>query len=231
MNTVDIFIMNKMQQIWFFWEVCIYCPGVGGLHSNIKVLDLSYNNITSISKQYFQPAILSLTHLYLSNNQIINATKDVFGNIDHLQVLDISHNQLAEIDFDTFRNTRRLQVIPFCLMRIRIYEKLCWQVLRASHNHIVEISYDLFRSLSNLRIVDFSHNKIRILPDNLFREEGLEHLDLSHNALNRIHLSSMNTMAASTLCELDLSRNSISSISHADAFAKFKVWIFFWRNM
>ncbi|KAI4459845.1 antigen bsp putative-related [Holotrichia oblita] len=178
--------------------------GVGGLHSNIKVLDLSYNNITSISKQYFQPAILSLTHLYLSNNKIINATKDVFGNIDHLQVLDISYNQLGEIDFDTFRNTRRLQI------------------LRASHNNIVEVSYDLFRSLSNLRIVDLSHNKLRILPDNLFREEGLESLDLSHNALNRIHLSSINSLAASTLCELDLSWNSISSISHSDAFAKFK---------
>ncbi|KRT80569.1 hypothetical protein AMK59_7610 [Oryctes borbonicus] len=178
--------------------------GVGGLHSNIKVLDISHNNITSISKQYFQPAVLSLTHLYLSHNKIANATKDVFGNIPHLQVLDVSHNQLVEIDFDTFRNTKNLQV------------------LYISHNNIVEVSNDLFRSLLKLRIVDFSNNNLRSLPDNLFREEGLESLDLSHNQLNRMHLASLTSSAASTLCELDLSWNGISSITHGDAFAKFK---------
>lgn len=71
---------------------------------------MSYNNITVISKNYFKPAMLSLTHLYLSHNTLYNATKDIFGNLPHLQYLDLSHNRLFEIDFDTFRNTKRLQV-------------------------------------------------------------------------------------------------------------------------
>ncbi|XP_063912433.1 chaoptin-like isoform X1 [Zophobas morio] len=183
--------------------VCIYCLGMGGLQ-NIKVLDLSFNNITLISKQFFKLVELSLTHLYLSNNRILNATKDVFGHMPHLQVLDLSHNRLYELDFDTFRNTKRLQF------------------LYASQNRIAEIPNDLFRFLTNLRIVDFSHNRLRFLPDNLFREAGLERLDVSHNLLGKLPLTSLSVASAETLCELDLSWNGISSLSHGGQLSRFR---------
>nr|XP_023026888.1 chaoptin [Leptinotarsa decemlineata] len=178
--------------------------GLGSVHSNIKILDLSHNNISSISKQFFRPVDLSLTHLYLSHNHILNATKDVFGNLRHLQWLDISHNGMYEMDFDMFRNTRKLQV------------------LIASHNHIADVPSDLFRFLTYLRLVDLSHNRLRSLPDNLFREEGLERLDISHNLLSKLPLSSMSVATAMTVCELDLSWNSISSLSHGGLLTRFK---------
>lgn len=39
-----------------------------------------------------------------------NVTRDVFGNMPHLQWLDISHNYIRELDFDAFKNTKDLQV-------------------------------------------------------------------------------------------------------------------------
>ncbi|CAH1974718.1 unnamed protein product [Acanthoscelides obtectus] len=177
---------------------------LGGVHSNIRILDLSHNNITLISKQFFRPIELSLTHLYLSHNSIWNATKDVFGSMRHLQWLDISSNGMYEMDFDMFRNTKRLQV------------------LIASHNRIADIPNDLFRFLSYLRLVDFSHNRLRFLPDSLFREEGLERLDVSHNLLSKLPLNSMSVAAAMSLCELDLSWNSISSLAHGGLLSRFK---------
>ncbi|XP_015839467.1 chaoptin isoform X1 [Tribolium castaneum] len=183
--------------------VCVYCTGLGGLQ-NIKVLDLSFNNITSVAKQFFRPVELSLMQLYLGHNKLLNATKDLFGNMPHLQVLDLSHNSLYELDFDTFRNTKKLQ----------------W--LDTSHNRISEIPNDLFRFLGNLRIVDFSHNRLRSLPDNLFRETGLERLDVSHNLLGKLPLTSLSLASAQTLSELDLSWNSISSLSHGGQLARFK---------
>ncbi|KAJ8961557.1 hypothetical protein NQ318_014809 [Aromia moschata] len=184
--------------------VCIYCTGNGGVHSNIKILDLSYNNISTISKQFFRPVELSLTHLYLHHNNMLNATREVFGNMRHLQWLDLSHNELYEMDFDMFRNTKKIQV------------------LHASHNHIADVPNDLFRFLTNLRIVDLSHNRLRFLPDNLFREEGLERLDISHNFLSKLPLSSMSVVTAMSLCEMDLSWNSISSLSHGGLLTRFK---------
>ncbi|KAJ8916973.1 hypothetical protein NQ315_008373 [Exocentrus adspersus] len=178
--------------------------GVGRIHSNIKILDLSHNNISSVSKYFFMPVELSLSHLYLSHNNILNATREVFGNLRHLQWLDVSHNGLYEMDFDMFRDTKKLQVI------------------HASNNRIADIPGDLFRFLTNLRIVDFSHNRLRFLPDNLFREEGLERLDVSHNLLTKLPLTSMSVATGLSLCELDLSWNSISSLSHGGLLSRFK---------
>lgn len=89
---------------------CAYCAGMGGLHSNIKSLDLSHNNISQVSRAFFRPAELSLTHLRMSHNSLRNATWDVFGNMPHLQWLDLRRNNLREIGWDAFRNTKRLQV-------------------------------------------------------------------------------------------------------------------------
>ncbi|RZC35020.1 hypothetical protein BDFB_001665, partial [Asbolus verrucosus] len=72
-------------------------------------------------------------------------------------------------------------------------------------------------------IVDFSHNRLRSLPDNLFRETGLERLDLSHNLIGKLPLTSLSVASAATLCELDLSWNSISSLSHGGLLVRLKV--------
>ncbi|XP_030758115.1 chaoptin [Sitophilus oryzae] len=178
--------------------------GFGGFHSNVKVLDMSYNNISLIAKQFFRPAEISLTHLYLSHNKILNATRDVFGNMPHLQWLDVSWNQIYEMDFDMFRNTKKLQVLD------------------VSYNRIADIPNDIFRFLSNLRLVNLSNNRLRSLPDNLFREEGLERLDLSNNLLSKLPLNGISTAPAHTLCELDLSANLISSLSHGGLLERFK---------
>lgn len=81
---------------------------------------------------------------------------------------------------------------------------------------------DLFRYMTHLRVVDLSNNKIKFLPENLFREEGLEQLDLSHNNLHRMPLSSISSLAALSLCELDLSGNNIPAIGDSNVFTKFK---------
>ncbi|ENN73885.1 hypothetical protein YQE_09513, partial [Dendroctonus ponderosae] len=73
-------------------------------------------------------------------------------------------------------------------------------------------------------MVDISNNRIRALPDNLFREEGLEKLDLSSNLLSKMPLNTLAIPAAQTLCELDLSWNLISSLSHGGLLERFKAW-------
>lgn len=85
-----------------------------------------------------------------------NTTKNIFGNMPHLQWLDLSHNQIDEIDFDTFKNTRKLQV------------------LRLAHNSLTDIPANLFKSVYDLRVVDMSHNHLKTLPDNLFPDDGME---------------------------------------------------------
>lgn len=101
--------------------------------------------------------------------------------------------------------------------------KIYFQGLIISNNLVAELPKDIFRNLHNLRVADFSHNRLRFLPDNLFRAEGLERLDVSHNQLSRLPLSSLSVGASATLSELDLSWNGISSLNHGDMFSKFEV--------
>ena len=154
---------------------------------------------------YFRPVEYSLTHLYLSHNELNNVTQGVFGNMPHLQWLDLSHNELVEVDFDCFRNTKNLQVLL-----------LSW-------NNIMDIPTEAFKPLKKLRIVDLSHNRLRTLPDNLFNEAYIESLDLSHNQFMRLPIKIMSMMAAGSLSTLDLSWNLLSGMHSTDAIFRLKV--------
>ncbi|XP_055716156.1 chaoptin [Phlebotomus papatasi] len=173
-------------------------------HSNIKVLDLSGNNITDINGGYFRPVEISLTHLYLNKNNLMNTTRSVLGNLQHLHWLDLSHNQIIDLDYDTFRNTRKLQYIDM------------------SHNRVADLPTELFKYITELRVVDLSNNYIRSLPENLFFDDGLEKLDLSYNWLIKVPVNAMSNVAALTLCYLDLSHNQIATIHNVDLSTKFR---------
>ncbi|XP_018348156.1 PREDICTED: chaoptin isoform X1 [Trachymyrmex septentrionalis] len=201
---------NEISKLWVNNTSFISSSVVGGnVQSNIKVLDLSYNNISDIAKYYFKPVEYSLTHLYLSNNQLRNITQDVFGNMPHLQWLDLRHNELIEIYFDCLKNTNNLQVLLF------------------SWNEIMDIPAETLRSLKKLRIVDLSHNKLRTLPDNMFTDSDIESLDLSHNQFTRLPVKSMSVTSTANLVNLDMSWNILSGIHTTDTIFRLRglVWL------
>ncbi|KYN18187.1 Chaoptin [Trachymyrmex cornetzi] len=197
---------NEISRLWVNSTSFTPSSVVGGnVQSNIKVLDLSYNNISDIAKYYFKPVEYSLTHLYLSNNQLRNITQDVFGNMAHLQWLDLRHNELIEIYFDCLKNTNNLQVLLF------------------SWNEITDIPAETLRSLKKLRIVDLSHNKLRTLPDNMFTDSDIESLDLSHNQFTRLPVKSMSVTSTANLANLDMSWNILSGIHTTDTIFRLRV--------
>lgn len=85
------------------------------------------------------------------------------------------------------------------------------------------MSSETWRNQGDLRIVDLSFNSIRNFVDSFFVSDDLEKLDLSHNLLSRIPAASLTNVAALSLCELDLSYNSIASIHSMDLSNKFRV--------
>lgn len=201
---------NKIPRLWINSTTFTPISVIGGtVQSNIKILDLSYNNISDIMKYYFKPVEYSLTHLYLSNNQLKNVTLGVFGNMPHLQWLDLRHNDVREVDFDCFKNTRNLQVLFF------------------SWNEITDIPAEALRPLKKLRIVDLSHNKLRTLPDNMFVDCNIESLDLSHNQFTRLPIKTMSLISAASLTNLDMSWNVLSGIHSTDTIFRLKslVWM------
>lgn len=91
------------------------------------------------------------------------------------------------------------------------------------HNQITELPGELFFYQTELKQLKISHNKLSFLPDNIFRHEGLEVLDLSYNSFSRIPLYSLTEQATSGLVELNLSNNIISNIVNEDQLKKIEV--------
>lgn len=131
-------------------------------------------------------------------------TRSIFGNLFHLQWLELSDNLISELDWDSFKNTKRLQVINL------------------ANNFISDVSSELFRFLNGLRVIDLSNNHLRGLSENLFPNSGLEILNLANNQLTKIPVTSINTVAAMTVCEIDLSHNHIGAIHSMDLSNKFR---------
>lgn len=167
-------------------------------------MDLSFNNVSHISRAFFRPAELSLTHLRLAYNQLRNVTWDVFGSMPHLQWLDLRSNRLREVGWDAFRDTKRMQV------------------LLLAGNELEQLHADTFRTLQQLRVVDLSDNLLRNLPDGLFFSDGLEKLEIRNNALGRAPLSALSYGAAGTLHDLDLSGNQIASLPNGEMLGRFR---------
>ncbi|XP_044018629.1 chaoptin-like [Aphidius gifuensis] len=186
----------------------MYFTSGGIIQSNIRVLDLSHNNITEIDKFYFRPVEYSLTHLYLSNNQLTNMTQLIFGNLAHLQWLDLRFNDIMEIDYDCFKNTNNIQL------------------LLLSHNNIMDIPSESFRILKKLRILDLSYNKLRALPDNMFSDIYLESLDLSHNQFMRLPTKTLFGSASQSLAYLNIAWNLISGVHTTDAISRLRSLIY-----
>uniref|UniRef100_A0A182SDA4 LRRCT domain-containing protein n=1 Tax=Anopheles maculatus TaxID=74869 RepID=A0A182SDA4_9DIPT len=174
------------------------------VHSNIRSLDFSNNNISRIVPGYFRPTELSLMKLVLRNNKLSTITRELFGTMPHLHWLDLANNEIAELEYDTLRSTRKLQV------------------LKLSHNLLTEVPSDLFRNVNSLRVLELAHNSLKYLPDNMLLSEGLERLDVSHNQFTKIPVTAMSNMAALSLCELDLSHNHIGAIHSIDLSNKFR---------
>uniref|UniRef100_A0A2H8TLK4 Chaoptin n=1 Tax=Melanaphis sacchari TaxID=742174 RepID=A0A2H8TLK4_9HEMI len=174
------------------------------VQSNIRVLDISYNNIKSIEDKYFSPMESSLSYLYMSFNNLHQVSRNVFGYLNNLIWLDLGHNNIAEVGFDSFKGSKRLQVF------------------KISHNHLADLPNDLFKGFTELRLVDLSYNKLRVLPDMFFSEDNLEVLNMAHNELSRMPVLSFSTHSAGIVRDMDLSFNTITALPVFEMFSRFK---------
>ncbi|XP_035777157.1 chaoptin-like [Anopheles albimanus] len=174
------------------------------VHSNIRSLDFSHNNISRVVGGFFRPAEQSLMRLELQHNRLGAVTRDLLGTMPHLHWLDLSANRIAEVEYDALRSLRKLQV------------------LKLSGNALTELPAELFRGVNGLRVLELAHNTLKYLPDGLVQSEGLERLDVSHNQLTKIPVTAISNLAAMALCELDLSHNHIGAIHSVDLNNKFR---------
>ena len=163
--------------------------------TNLGLLDLAYNNIKKVHP--FGKEI-TLSSLYLNNNQIEEIPADLCGFTDDVETLTFAHNKLKKIPniFDA-SSVRVMGSVDF------------------SYNDItgVDTSNGTYKGI-NASTVSLSNNKIEKFPSELFAAGSpITSIDLSGNQMRTIPKGSIKGKNAYLLQVIDLRFNKLTSLS------------------
>lgn len=183
--TCDSFFSTPLSLILFNNNIVTMDIFHGVNHSNLRVLNVDWNDLQSISILYF-PALYSL---YASNNNITNVEFGIHGH-QNLEYINLNGNQIMNIK--NFGNLPNLQWLS-----------LNYNSLTRWHDK------NLIRS-SRLYCLCLINNRLSVLS-NFTALPRLEFLDLSGNILHTIENSTFNSLPR--LATLNLTQNKISCLS------------------
>ncbi|EMD49329.1 leucine-rich repeat containing protein [Entamoeba histolytica HM-3:IMSS] len=151
------------------------------LHSNLKILTLASNKLTSFPEKGI--SYNKLKELNLSNNGISQLPNNLFTFLPYLKILKLGINQLT--------------TIPTSLGILNQLEEL-----NLSHNKLTEFPLNILKltSLTNLYL---THNYICDLPKNLSQLNNLQVVDFSSNNI----ISALPLIKCTTIKSLSMAFN------------------------
>ncbi|TMW47796.1 hypothetical protein DOY81_007134 [Sarcophaga bullata] len=155
----------------------------------VQILDLSYNDITTVDKNSFEN-FAHLKYLNLSNNALHTLDLEAFAKLRRLTELDLSNNRLEYLDERLFNRNKRL-------LKINL-----------SGNKFMSLSPKKLLTNHFLMQLTLRNSQINMLHSELFAGvPNLVELDLSKNLLNNFNLEDFKSLPR--LKKLNLSGNFI----------------------
>eukprot|EP00063_Salmo_salar_P020572 XP_013995407.1 PREDICTED: leucine-rich repeat-containing protein 53 [Salmo salar] len=162
--------------------------------SNMTVLSLSHNAITTLTHDAFQN--LTILHtLLLDHNHLSSQTLDraTFSWLPRLEILQLGNNALREVKGSWFHAARALRTLQLGGNRLTRLDATTFasadlrglETLDLSDNLITYLGRDSFRGLPGLRSLDLSRNQLRnALPEAFSYLSWLTSLNLELNRWN-----------------------------------------------
>ncbi|GFT61566.1 chaoptin [Nephila pilipes] len=168
----------------------IFDGALDGLR-NLRVLDLSQNNLESLKENIFY--FTSLERLNLSGNHLLQLPSTILNMVHRtLRNLDLSLNEFKNLSSVNFTNLSKLQA------------------LNLSSNHIAFLNGESFRSLPHLLELDLSHNPLNKIQE----ESSIGYLpNLKSLSLCNSSLILLEAVPLPQLHVISLQRNFLFNIS------------------
>ncbi|KOB72878.1 18 wheeler [Operophtera brumata] len=163
--------------------------------SSLLSLDLSNNELKSLSEESEITGLKRLQELNLQNNNITDISSETFNGLISLRILNISYNNLQFIPEGTFASTKELREVYL------------------NNNLLFELAAGVFHRLEQLLVLDLSNNLLSSAHVDGGTFIGLIRLvilNLSNNALTRIDGKTFKDLFFLQI--LDLRNNSIGYI-------------------
>ena len=150
----------------------MYEDGLAGANSShqrslMDLIDLSFNNISRLSRQAVENSLSHIRAIYLAHNHITLLPRYGLERLPDLEQIDISHNKLDWLDVGTFKNPNL-------------------KVINLSHNKLAKLISMSFLYLPKIQEIDLSHNRLRYLYRYIFYRT-CEPGDMLHTVLNLSH--------------------------------------------
>ncbi|KAL1416137.1 hypothetical protein MTO96_006406 [Rhipicephalus appendiculatus] len=189
----------------------------------LRILDLSFNKITSIPAGVFTNSS-NLENLFLSSNKISSIKNGSLENLTSLQTLQLNRNRLSTIPKNLFLNLKSLKQLELDKNRIRSIEGLSFKGLEALEslslrkNLISHLSDGAFYYLSKIQTLNLDYNNITAVTNGwLYGMSSLRLLNLTHNAITEVDMGGWEY--CKKLTHLELTYNNLQAITKS-TFAK-----------
>ncbi|XP_053896559.1 transforming growth factor beta activator LRRC32-like [Malaclemys terrapin pileata] len=162
---------------------------------NLKVLDLSANNLDSDMAAWYFSKLTSLKKLDLSWNKMTRLPGSIFQGTLKLREINLNNNYITEIEEGAFEALLNLKVVNLAMNSLHCisgFSLTQLQVLNLSYNALEFFVTEERKEHYQLQVLDLSHNKLIYFPE-LPKMHRLTHLNLSDNAMVSLAPSSTNT--------------------------------------
>lgn len=182
------------------------------LKSSISSIDLSYNNLSTVSNSSGMNGYQRILSLNLNNNFVIDIS-DILKNI-RVNQLSLENNPIDSIDGGFFcselivsnLNLKTLTNISMCNSGT---------VIKASNNNLQDIP--MWTETQAVEIVELQNNKISAIPLGRFSDfKSLSVLRLDQNKIEYLETGAFSGLRV--LKSLNLSFNALSTIDHHGLF-------------
>ena len=171
-NAISFLVPNRMHQV-----------------DSLLEMDLSYNNLSTISSIGSVSNWSSLLNLDLSYNLIESLPVRVLADFPSLEYLTISNNQLKFLDDGCFQGLSQLKFLSLRENRIFNIRKEIFQgmiklvSLLLDNNQLMRLTDGVFSPLLSLENVSLAFNELSNMESKTFSgTERLQRVDLSHNS-------------------------------------------------
>ncbi|XP_017115973.1 uncharacterized protein LOC108138323 [Drosophila elegans] len=156
----------------------------------VELLDLSYNDITTIDDDSFKTTI-HLINLTLAHNAIHTIYGDAFSELPRLRYLDLSYNRLEQIDEHILESNGQLIHLNLegnklsTLGKGPILRSPSLRSLNLRNSQVNQLGIQLLSALPQLRQLDLAQNLLLTLsPGDFHAPRYLASLNLEENPFN-----------------------------------------------